>query len=56
MTYAFDFTGGDADSRRAEADRIIAILEDEMENLRVRRTNGRGRRRVGEAVVVVTRH
>lgn len=33
MTYASDFTGGDADSRRAEADRIIKILEGDLENL-----------------------
>jgi len=33
MTYSSNFTGGDADSRRSEADRIIAIIEDEMESL-----------------------
>lgn len=26
MAYASQFTGGDADSRRAEADRILAII------------------------------
>ena len=33
MTYASQFTGGNADDRRAEADRILAIIGDDVEKL-----------------------
>jgi len=33
MTYASSFTGGNADDRRAEADRILKIIEDDVERL-----------------------
>lgn len=33
MTYASSFTGGNADDRRAEADRILKIIEDDIERL-----------------------
>jgi len=33
MTYSSSFTGGTADDRRAEADRILKIIEDDVERL-----------------------
>jgi hypothetical protein len=33
MTYSSSFTGGNADDRRAEADRILKIIEDDVERL-----------------------
>ena len=33
MTYASSFTGGNADDRRAEADRILKIIGDDIESL-----------------------
>jgi hypothetical protein len=33
MAYVSDFTGGNADDRRAEADRILKIIENDIEQL-----------------------
>lgn len=33
MTYASSYTGGNADDRRAEADRILKIIEDDIDKL-----------------------
>lgn len=33
MAYSSEFTGGNADDRRAEADRILKIIGDDVEQL-----------------------
>lgn len=33
MSYASQFTGGDADSRRAEADKLLDLLRDHAEEM-----------------------